>query len=138
MFDIDKLLDECTFVASRSSGSGGQNVNKVSTKITLQFDVDASEILTEEQKQRVKEKLKTRINKAGMLQINSDKERTQFLNKKNVIEKFTTLLQKACKEEKDRIATKPTSTSKQKRKEEKIRLSIKKESRSNWNDTTSL
>lgn len=128
--DFDKLTEECTFTAVRSSGSGGQNVNKVASKVTLSFDVNASAILSDKQKTMILEKLANRINKEGFLQINSDTERTQFLNKKAVIAKFRLLLVGALKESKKRIATKPTLASKLKRIDNKKRQSEKKRFRS--------
>lgn len=128
--DIGKLVEECVFTAVRSSGSGGQNVNKVASKVVLSFDVDASEILTEDQKQLILEKLANRINKNGILQISSDAERTQWLNKKAVTGKFTLLIRQALKKERKRIATKPSFQSVQKRLDDKKRQSTKKRFRS--------
>ena len=128
--DIEKLIAECVFTAVRSSGSGGQNVNKVASKVVLSFNVNASETLTETQKQLIHEKLANRINKNGILQISSDSERTQWLNKKAATGKFTLLLRQALKPERKRIATKPTFQSIQKRLEDKKRQSGKKRFRS--------
>lgn len=128
--DFDKLTEECTFTAVRSSGSGGQNVNKVASKVALSFDVNGSEQLSEKQKSMILEKLENRINKDGFLQISSDTERTQFLNRKAVIAKFRLLLTNALKEQKKRIATKPTLASKLKRVDDKKRQSEKKRLRS--------
>ena len=128
--DIDRLIGECVFTAVRSSGSGGQNVNKVASKVVLLFDVNASEALTETQKQRIFEKLSNRINKNGVLQISSDAERTQWLNKKAVTDKFRLLIRQAFKTDRKRIATKPTLQSVQKRLDNKKRQSVKKRLRS--------
>lgn len=128
--DIDRLIGECVFTAVRSSGSGGQNVNKVASKVVLLFDVNASEALTETQKQRIFEKLSNRINKNGVLQISSDAERTQWLNKKAVTDKFRLLIRQAFKTDRKRIATKPTLQSVQKRLDNKKRQSGKKRLRS--------
>jgi len=128
--DMERLIDESVFTAVRSSGSGGQNVNKVASKVTLSFDINASTILTEEQKQRISEKLANRINKNGVLQISSDAERTQWLNKKAVTGKFLLLIRQALKTERKRVATKPSFQSVQKRLDDKKRQSGKKRLRS--------
>ena len=128
--DIDKLIEECVFTAARSSGSGGQNVNKVSSKVLLSFDVNASDTLDEEQKRLILEKLSNRVNKNGVLQISSESERTQWMNKKAVTARFSLLVRQALAPERKRVATKPTFTSIQKRLEEKKRKSDKKRFRS--------
>lgn len=128
--EIEKLIEECIFSAVRSSGSGGQNVNKVASKVVLSFDVDASETLSQTQKQLVHVKLANRINKNGLLQISSDSERTQWLNKKAVTGKFMLLIRQALKTERKRIATKPSFQSVQKRLDNKKRQSGKKRLRS--------
>lgn len=128
--DIDKMIKECVFTAARSSGSGGQNVNKVSSKILLTFDVIRSETLNEEQKRLILEKLANRVNKNGELQISSESERTQWMNKKAVTARFCLLIKQALTPKKDRVATKPTFSSIQKRLEEKKRKADKKKFRS--------
>ena len=90
--DFDLLLSEVAFKTSRSGGSGGQNVNKVSTKVELSFDISASRNLTEEEKELLSEKLYNRITKDGVLLLTSQSERTQLGNKRVVIEKFKELL----------------------------------------------
>lgn len=128
--DIERLIEECVFTAVRSSGSGGQNVNKVASKVVLLFNVNASEVLTEIEKQLILEKLANRVNKNGILQISSDSERTQWLNKKTVINKFRLLIRQALKTERKRIATKPSFQSIQKRLDNKKHQSGKKRLRS--------
>ena len=128
--DIDKLIDECTFTTVRSSGSGGQNVNKVETKVLLSFDVLNSQVLSEEQKSIISKKLKNRINKDGILQISSDVERSQIMNKKAVVAKLEKLLTKALHVDEKRIATKRTLKSIQKRLDDKKRQAEKKRIRS--------
>jgi ribosome-associated protein len=128
--DTDLLLNECRFEATRSSGKGGQNMNKVSTKVILLFNVLESNILNEEQKEVFLSELHTRISKHGIFRISSGCERTQLANRKLVIEKFITLVEKAFETEEERIATKPTRSSKLKRIEGKKALSDKKSNRS--------
>ncbi|HMM17236.1 MAG TPA: alternative ribosome rescue aminoacyl-tRNA hydrolase ArfB [Petrimonas sp.] len=128
--DIDKLMNECTFMTVRSSGSGGQHVNKVETKVTLSLNIGQSQILSTEQKQRIQQKLRNRISQEGILQISSDTERSQAMNKKAVIVKLENLLKKACREEKKRVPTKRTLSSIQKRLDNKKQLSEKKRRRS--------
>jgi ribosome-associated protein len=99
---------EFVFQTSRSSGAGGQNVNKVSTKVELRFHVDNSVLLTEEEKVLIKEKLANHINQEGWLQVVSQTARTQLANKEDVVKKFYKLLQKAFFKPKSRKKTKPT------------------------------
>jgi ribosome-associated protein len=133
--DIESLLNECRFEATRSSGSGGQNVNKVSTKVILLLNVLDSNVLDSEQKDIFLSELHTRISKHGIFRISSGRERTQLANRKLVIEKFFSLVEKAFETEEERIATKPTKSSKLRRIESKKALSGKKADRAQrWND----
>lgn len=134
-FDIQQLVESCRFEAVRSSGKGGQNVNKVSTKMILLFDVNDSELLTGEQKMVVLDKLHTRISKDGILRISSGRERSQDANRKLVIEKFKVLILDALTPEIERIATLPTKASKRKRLDEKKRRSQTKSTRQIFDDT---
>jgi ribosome-associated protein len=127
--DIEVLLNECRFEATRSSGSGGQNVNKVSTKVILIFNVLESNVLGVEQKEIFLTKLHTRISKNSIFRISSGRERTQLANRKLVIEKFFKLVEKAFETEEERIATMPSRSSKLKRIESKKALSGKKAER---------
>ncbi|PIS35425.1 MAG: aminoacyl-tRNA hydrolase [Parcubacteria group bacterium CG08_land_8_20_14_0_20_38_56] len=115
---------------SRSSGKGGQNVNKVSTKVELRWNVDASAVFSEEEKGEIKNFLKNRLTKKGDLIITSQKERTQFQNREIAQARLNELVAQALKPEKERTPTKPTIASKEKRLEEKKRRSEKKRWRS--------
>ena len=93
--NMENLLAEVTFKTSRSGGSGGQHVNKVSTKVELDFDVLESKVLTDEEKALISEKLASRLTSDGILQVISQSERSQLRNKKVALEKFQELIQ-AC------------------------------------------
>jgi ribosome-associated protein len=137
--DIEALIMECRFEATRSSGAGGQNVNKVSTKVILLFNVLDSNVLDQAQKDLFLYELSTRISKAGIFRISSGVERTQLGNRKRVLEKFFKLVENAFKTEEERIATKPTAGSKQRRIDSKKAQSGKKSSRSqSWDETTDV
>ena len=120
-FDVEFL-----FSASRSSGPGGQHVNKVSTRMELRFDVPASLLLQEGEKNVIMSKLASRITKEGILLLVSQTERSQYDNKTKVIEKFYRLLEKALTPVKKRKPTRPTAASKAKRLEVKHIKSEKK------------
>ena len=129
MLDKELFINELNFTASRSSGKGGQNVNKVSTKMELRFDVNNTILLTQDEIYRIFLKLKNRISNEGILFLSSDSERTQLGNKKKVIELFFELIEKALIIPKKRIKTKPTKASKEKRLREKKIQSDKKQQR---------
>ena len=115
------------FSAARSSGPGGQNVNKVNTRIELRFDVPSSQFFSEDEKKMILEKLKNRINNKGELIISSQSERTQGMNKTKAAEKFYELVAKALTIKKKRKPTGPTAASRLKRFEnKKHRSQIKK------------
>jgi ribosome-associated protein len=120
---------ELIYKASRSSGAGGQNVNKVSTKVELCFDVMNSSILKEDEKQLFLDKAVSKINSEGILKLTSQTERTQLGNKEVVTDKFYKLLQKAFTKKKKRILTKVSKATKEKRLEEKHINSLKKAAR---------
>jgi ribosome-associated protein len=117
---------EFTFTASRSSGPGGQNVNKVSTKVELRFDIKGSALLTEDEKELIQTVLAKKINSAGELILVSQSDRSQLKNREKVIEKFYSLLVKALTPVKKRKPTKPSKAAKEKRLEEKQIQSEKK------------
>lgn len=123
------LIEECSFTTSRSSGSGGQHVNKVETKVTLLFDITGSRVLTHAEKQRITHQLKNRINKEGILLLSGDQQRSQSMNRKAVINTFSALIEKALKPKRKRRATRPTAASIRKRLEKKKQIGEKKRRR---------
>ena len=122
--------DEFVFKASRSAGPGGQNVNKVNTRITLFFDVANSDIFSENQKKRILSQLSTRADKNGMIRISSQKHRTQKANRNAAVEKLQNLLDDALKTRPIRKKTRMPYSAKQRRLEEKKRRGRLKQIRS--------
>ncbi|GAB6036546.1 alternative ribosome rescue aminoacyl-tRNA hydrolase ArfB [Fundidesulfovibrio butyratiphilus] len=115
--------DELTFTAARGGGPGGQHVNKVSTRVTLSFDVAGSPSLTDEQRRRIMERLASRVNQDGVLRVTSGEFRSQAMNKAQTRLRFAELLRGALVREKPRRKTKPTLGSKLRRLESKKRRS---------------
>ena len=119
--------NEFIFSTSRSSGPGGQNVNKVNTKVELRFRLNETLLLSTIEKEKVFEKLKNKINKEGELILVSQSERTQLLNKIVVTDKFFDIISKILTEPAKRRSTRPSYSSKIKRLDEKrIRGIVKK------------
>lgn len=120
------LFNEFEFLTSRSSGPGGQNVNKVNTKVTLRFDVTNSQILTMEEKEIIKQKLVTRLTTENVLILSSQEKRSQLQNKESVLAKFDKLLIKAFEKKKARKPTRPSKGAIQSRIQKKKKNSEKK------------
>lgn len=126
------LLDtELTFKTSRSGGSGGQHVNKTETKVTLEFHVQNSQFLSNDNKSRILERLQNRINQEGVLQISSSKTRSQLKNKEIAIQLFHELIERALQRQKKRKVTKPTKSAIAKRLNAKKQNAEKKNRRNN-------
>jgi len=111
MIPIADIAQELNWKTSRSSGKGGQNVNKVETKVELLWDFNASTLLSDAQKTKITERLTNAINKEGQLSVTCETSRSQLKNKELAIKKLNTLLQKAFAEKKKRLATKPSKSS---------------------------
>jgi ribosome-associated protein len=123
------LQKEVIYKTSRSGGKGGQNVNKVSSKVELLFSVNDSALLTDEEKALISQKIQSRFNKDGYVQVICDEERSQYLNKEKAIERLIVLLTRALQVQKPRKATKPGKKAKAERLDNKKAQSAKKESR---------
>lgn len=121
--------DELSFQTSRSGGPGGQNVNKLETRVTLRFDVAGSPSLSEEQRRRLRERLATRITRAGVLHITSQKHRTQGGNRETAVARFAELVADALQEETPRKPTRVSKAAQRRRLEEKRRRGERKRQR---------
>ncbi|MBU2950702.1 aminoacyl-tRNA hydrolase [Tamlana agarivorans] len=129
MFEKEKLINELSFKAIRSSGSGGQHVNKVSSKIELTFNLNTTIVFTETQKERLFIKLQNRLTNDGVLILQCDESRSQHKNKELAITRFLELITSALKVRKRRIPTKIPKSVIKKRLKSKKQLSDKKANR---------
>jgi ribosome-associated protein len=109
------LETELEFSTSRSSGPGGQNVNKVNSKVTARLDIRNSTAFTPEQKEVLMKKLESKLTVDGLLILSSQEKRSQLDNKQAVVEKFQKLISKALEKKKVRKRTKPSKSSLEKR-----------------------
>jgi ribosome-associated protein len=123
--------EELHFEASRSSGPGGQNVNKVSSRVTLTFDVNTSTALSDDQKRTMLQKLAGRINKEGVLRVISQRTRSQELNRADATERFSELIRGALTPQRARIKTRIPKAAHERRVEEKKKRARVKQGRAN-------
>jgi ribosome-associated protein len=122
-------MSELQFRFARSSGPGGQHVNRSATQVELLFDVANSPSLSEAQRRRVLRKLKSRIDKEGVLHLVSQETRSQYRNREEVVERFQELMRGALRVPKRRRPTRPSRAARERRLEEKRRRSEKKRRR---------
>jgi len=127
--DTDKIITELDYKAVRSSGAGGQNVNKVSSKVVLSFNLPASNSLSEEEKALAETRLASRLTTDGVLVLQCDEDRSQLRNKAIVTKRFIQIMEGALKVEKPRKPTKIPRSVIKKRIENKRRQSDKKQTR---------
>ncbi|MEW5674762.1 alternative ribosome rescue aminoacyl-tRNA hydrolase ArfB [Flavobacterium enshiense] len=122
----EKIIAELQFKAVRSSGAGGQNVNKEASKVVLTFDVQQSEALSEEERELLLVKLENKISKDKLLVLNCDEDRSQLRNKEIVVKRFLAILEGALKVPKARKTTKiPRSVIEKRLKEKRNQSDIK-------------
>ncbi len=117
--DLSLPDEELSWTASRAGGPGGQNVNKVATRVTVLFDVGASPSLDDTRRARILERLRTRIARDGVLRVVSQKHRTQPQNREAAFARLAELLREALAEDAPRVATRPTKASRERRRTEK-------------------
>jgi ribosome-associated protein len=124
--DKEKLLSELQLKAVRSSGAGGQNVNKVSSKVVLQFDLKNSAAVSEEERELLLSKLENKLTKEQVLILNCDEDRSQLRNKEIIIKRFVLIIEGALKVQKQRKPTKiPRSVIEKRLKEKRSQSDIK-------------
>lgn len=122
----ENIVKELKFKAIRSSGAGGQHVNKVSSKIELTFDLGNSEALNDDEKTLLKPKLSSKLTTENILILTVEETRSQHKNKELAIKKFVTLIVTNLKKPKKRTPTKPSKSVIKKRTETKLKKSVKK------------
>jgi ribosome-associated protein len=127
--DLEKIISELSFKAVRSSGAGGQNVNKVSSKVVLTFDLNTSQALSEEQKLLLKSNLVSRLTSENILILNCDEDRSQLKNKEIVTKRFVEIIKKGLFVPKVRKETKIPKSVIKKRIKDKKNISEIKQSR---------
>lgn len=125
----DVILTEVSFKAVRSSGAGGQNVNKVASKVVLSFDLNQSKGLTDEEKVRLQHKIATKLTQDSLLIITSEEERSQFKNRAIAINKLLKCLEDGLKIPKARQKTKVPRSVNEKRLQAKKVMSVVKQNR---------
>lgn len=122
-------FSELSFSFARSSGPGGQNVNKVSTRVDLLFDVAGTTALDDAQKAILRSVAGTRIGRDGILRVQAQESRSQWMNRQAAVAKFRDLLYRALRQRKKRVASRPTAGSKERRFTSKKKISRVKKMR---------
>jgi len=122
-------MSELSFRFARSSGPGGQHVNRSATQVELLFDVANSPSLNETQRRRVLSRLRSRIDQEGILHLVSQETRSQLRNREEVVERFQVLMCEALRVPRRRLSTHPTRAARERRLEEKRRRSAIKRDR---------
>jgi ribosome-associated protein len=125
---------ELTFHFTRSGGPGGQNVNKVSTRVELSFDLLHSSSFNDDQRERLLSSLKSRVGADGVLRLAAQESRSQWRNREEAIKKFVELLRHALRKRKKRLPTAPTRPSRQKRLKAKLHRSRTKKMRGRFSE----
>ena len=125
-FTKTDLQTNVHYKTSRSGGKGGQNVNKVSSKVELLFSIQNSPVFTEEEKELLTTRLQSRMNRDGLVQVIADEERSQLFNKEIALAKLVVLLKKNLFQPEKRKAAKPSKASRLARLDDKRRLALKK------------
>ena len=128
-YGLPDLSSEIEFGTSRSSGKGGQHVNTTETRVEIHFNIASSQLLTDDQKDILLQKLGHRLSSEGKLRMYSQKSRSQAANKEDVTKRFYALIAKSLRPSKKRIPTRPGKAQKESRLEEKKAVSQKKELR---------
>lgn len=120
---------ELEFRSSRSSGPGGQNVNKLETRVELLFDISRSRSLSDEDKRLLQRTLASKIDRDGVLHVVAQESRSQWENKQRAIEKFVGIIRQGLKRRKKRVRSKPTAASRESRLRSKKKHGLKKKMR---------
>lgn len=129
MPDFEILKQELTFKAVRSSGAGGQHVNKTSSKVVVTYDITSSAALVEEERSQLLNKLSSRLTSEGVLIMDCSESRSQHTNKELVVDKLLEVIIQGLKKKKPRKKTTPSRASKLKRLKEKKAVAEKKANR---------